>query len=217
MSVHAAGSSSGKRVRICAAELGIAAFEEPSAESGESGRVERPSSPGFAGCDRVRLPDGSYALWESGASVWYLASKNRERGLVPSDPRAEADTLAWLFFCACEIDPYYTALVVERVIKPGRGEAPDPCIVAEAEKSLAASLPRLERQLHGKDYVTGTFGLADIALGCTLELSSSAAVDLSAFPNVGRWLARLEARESWRKSAPPVGIEKESSSRLRGA
>jgi len=66
-------------------------------------------------------------------------------------------------------------------------------------------VPVLEQQLAGREHVTGRFGLADIALGCTLELSPLLRYDLSAYPNLRGWLERLQARESWRAATPPPG------------
>jgi glutathione S-transferase len=201
MRLHSAGfSPNGKRVRICALELGLPVEEAPLDFANGGNR-----SPGYLALNPMgkwpTLTDGSFALWESGAIMWYLAAKKRESGLVPSDPQAEADTLRWLFFCSSHIDPYFTALVVERRLKPGRGVQPDDSLAAEAERSLARFIPVLEQQLAGRDYVVGRFGLADIALGCTLELSSVLNVDLGAYPNIRGWLARLVSRESWSRGS----------------
>ena len=38
--------------------------------------------------------------------------------LWPADVRAQTDTLRWLFFGSCHLDPHYTTLLVERFIKP---------------------------------------------------------------------------------------------------
>ena len=177
-----------RRARICVIELGATEL----GQSFDAVPLQRGAAASKA--------ESSVALWESAALIWYLAAKNRERGFVPSDPRAEADTLRWMFFCSREIDPYFAALVVERLLKPRRGSRPDGGLAAEAEGMLARSIPVLERQLAAHDYVAGGFGLADIALGCTFELAAMVDVDLAPFPNIRGWLARLAARESWRKA-----------------
>jgi glutathione S-transferase len=204
MKLHSAGfSPNGKRVRICAAELGIALEEAPlDAVKGQN------RAPDYLALNPMgkwpTLTDGSFALWESGAIMWYLAANGRDGGqaLVPAEPQAEADALRWLFFCSCHVDPYFTALVVERFIKPRRGATADEGLATEAERWLARFIPVLEHQLEGKDFVAGRFGLADIALGCTLELSPLVKYDLTSYPNIRAWLARLAQRESWRKFSP---------------
>jgi glutathione S-transferase len=207
MKLHSAGlSPNGKRVRICAAELGIALDEAPIDTSKGENRA-----PEYLALNPMgkwpTLTDGSFALWESGAIMWYLASNGRnggDRALVPAEPQGEADTLRWLFFCSCHVDPYFTALVVERFIKPRRGATADEALATEAERWLARFIPVLEQQLQGKDFVTGRFGLADIALGCTLELSPHVKYDLARYPNIRAWLGRLSERESWRKFSAPT-------------
>jgi glutathione S-transferase len=202
MKLHAAGfSPNGKRVRICAAELGMH-LDEVALDSAKGEN----RAPEYLAMNPMgkwpTLTDGSFALWESGAIMWYLATKKGDQALVPHEPQAEADALRWLFFCSCHVDPYFTALVVERFIKPRRGAAPDESLATEAERWLARFIPVLEHQLQGKEFVAGRFGLADIALGCTIELSPLVKYDLTAFPNIRAWLARLAQRESWRKFTP---------------
>ena len=202
MKLHSAGfSPNGKRVRICAAELGVP-LEQVTIDFTKGDN----RAPEYVALNPMgkwpTLTDGPFALWESGAIMWYLARKEGSESLVPREPQAEADTLRWLFFCSCHIDPYFTALVVERFIKARRGAAADEALAAEAERWLARFLPVLEQQLAAREYVTGRFGLADIALGCTVELAPLVKLDLAAYPNVRSWLSRLAARESWRKAAP---------------
>ena len=202
MKLHSAGlSPNGKRVRVCAAELGLP-LEEVAIDFTKGDQ----RAPEYVALNPMgkwpTLTDGSFALWESGAIMWYLATKKSDQALVPHEPQAEADTLRWLFFCSCHVDPYFTALVVERLIKPRRGGAPDEVLAGEAERWLARFVPVLEQQLAGREYVTGRFGLADIALGCTLELSPLVKYDLAVYPNIRGWLGRLAQRESWRKASP---------------
>ena len=74
----------------------------------------------------------------------------------------------------------------------------DEAATAGAMPWLARFVQVLEGQLSGRDHVMGSFGLPDIALGCTLELSPIVRYDLSPYPRVRAWLERLQARESWR-------------------
>jgi glutathione S-transferase len=103
-----------------------------------------------------------------------------------------------MFVCSCHIDPYFTTLVVERVIKARSGAAEDPALCADALRWLARFIPVLDEQLRGRAFVTERFGLADIASGCTLELSALLPYDREPFADVRAWLARLQARDRWR-------------------
>jgi glutathione S-transferase len=191
-------SPNGKRVRICAAELGIALDEvvlDP--------RTGDARTPQYLALNPMgkwpTLTEGDFALWESAAICWHLAAGRSAQTLLPAEPHSHADLLRWMFFCACHVDPYFTQLVVERFIKPRQGAPSDDAAAASAERWLARFIPVLEGQLQGREYVLGrTFSLADIVLGCTLELSPLLSFDLTPYPNVRRWLARVAERESWR-------------------
>jgi glutathione S-transferase len=190
-------SPNGKRVRICAEELGVAL--DPVLLDFQKGEPRKPEYLAKNPMGKIpTLTDGDLVLWESAAILCYLARK-AGGSLWPAGPREEADLLRWLFYCSCHIDPYFTTLVVERFIKARRGAAPDEALTASAEQWLARFLPVVDQQLAEREYVTGTFGLADIALGCSLELSPMVRYDLSPYPHVRAWLDRLHARESWKR------------------
>jgi glutathione S-transferase len=188
----------GKRVRICASECGVPL--DIALVDFQKGENRSADYLALNPMGKVpTLADGDVVLWESGAILCYLAQKSGS-ALWPNEPAALADMLRWLFFCACHVDPYFTTLVVERFIKARRGAPADEALCTSAEQWLARFLPVLEQQLTGREYLPGRFGLADIALGSTMELSPLVKYDLAPFPNVRHWLERLQARESWREA-----------------
>ena len=143
------------------------------------------------------LVDGSFVVWESAAILHHLAAQ-RPSALWPSDVRAQTDALRWMFFCACHLDSHFSTLVTEHVFKPQRNLAADATLVGNAVENLGRYLAIVERQLIGREYLTGTFGLADIAVGCTIEAAPALKVDLAPYANVRAWLSRLQSRESWK-------------------
>jgi glutathione S-transferase len=199
----AANSPNGKRVLICAAELGLSldvAFLDYM--KGEQ------RAPEYLVLNPMgkwpTLTDGPYVLWESAAILCYLSTEHGSRRLLPSGTKGEAEALRWMFFGACHLDPYFTALMGERYLKARRNLPPDETATEAAEKQLARFVPVVEHKLSMTDYVAQDFSLADITLGCTLELSPLLSYDLTPYPHVRAWLDRLQARESWRAaSAPP--------------
>jgi glutathione S-transferase len=197
-----ATSPAAKRVRICAAELGVPvtpAFLDPQ-------KAENRSADYLALNPMGKVPtlvDGDLVLWESSAILWHMTQKNDpQHRLWPADTNAQADAMRWLFFGACHMDPYYTTLVVERFIKARQGEPADEAAVRGADERLKRFLPVLDEQLSGHEYVSGRFGLPDITLGCTIELSGLVNYDLGPYPNVSAWLARLHARPTWSGASP---------------
>ncbi len=190
-------SPNGKRVRICAAELGVALDEV--AIDFARGDARSPDYLALNPMGKVpTLTDGPFALWESAAILFYLAAGRAPNALWPADVRAQADAMRWLFFCSCHVDPYFTTLVVERFVKARRNLPSDAAHVEYATQSLARFVPVLEQHLGARAFVAGGFGLADLALGCTLELSPALGWDLAPFEHVRAWLARCQSRPSWK-------------------
>jgi glutathione S-transferase len=195
-------SPNGKRVNVCAAEAGVTL--DPAMLDVARGDMRSPEYMALNPMGKApTLTDGDFTLWESGAIVCYLAQRS-DGPLWPREPRELADTLRWLFFCSCHIDPYFTILVVERFIKARRELPPDEAHTAYAEQQLARFVPIVEKQLTDRPYLRGEFGLGDIVLGCSLELAPLVRYDLGAYPAVRGWIDRLQARESWRAASPPT-------------
>jgi len=191
-------SPNGKRANICAREAGVTLEASPiDIAKGEN------RAPDYLAMNPMgkapTLRDGDFVLWESAAMLCYIAETS-ESSLWPASPRARADALRWLFFCSCHIDPYFTTLMVERFIKARRALPEDEVLTASAEAWLARFVPIVDGQLEGREHVLGRFGVADIALGCTLELSPVARFDLAPYGNVRGWLERVQGRPSWRAS-----------------
>jgi len=192
----------GKRVRIAAAELGIPV--ECAILDFQKGENRSPEYLTVNPMGKVpTVTDGDFVLWESAAILCYLAqTAPRGASLLPREPKPQADVLRWLFFCSCHVDPYFTTLVVERFVKARRNAPADEALCASAEQWLARFVPVVEQQLGRGEHLAGRFGVADIALGCTLELSPLVRYDIGPYKNVCRWLERLQSRDSWRAATP---------------
>lgn len=197
-----ASSSSCKKVRICAHELGLPLELVPVDPVAGGNRTPEYLSKNPMG-KVPTLDDNGFVLWESGAILVYLAGKKPEVGLYPPAPVAQADILRWMFWGGAHVSPFMTMLALERVIKPRQGKpGNDPHLIAEAESELARFLPVLEEQLQTRAHVAGNYSIADIALGCSVEGASRFSFDLGKYPNIGTWLARVQAREAWQKARP---------------
>ncbi|HEX9788771.1 MAG TPA: glutathione binding-like protein, partial [Candidatus Binatia bacterium] len=75
--------------------------------------------------------------------------------------------------------------------------------VENARGQIAACLGRIENELEGKDYLVGSFSLADIAFMANLDLLDrfGIPVDASKLKNTAVWIARLKGRPSYAASA----------------
>jgi glutathione S-transferase len=76
---------------------------------------------------------------------------------------------------------------------------------AEAgRKELARYLPVLESALEGREWLEGTFTLADLAYAPHLWLVVEGGFELAPYPAVRGWLERMLARPAWRRTAALV-------------
>ncbi len=150
--------------------------------------------------------DGELHLWESNAINWYAAEKHPQARLLPATPAGRASVQRWLFFQAAHVTP--ACMPVFRATHSRvqafwqtQGDAQ----AAEAgRKELARYLPVLEAALAGREWLEGDFTLADVAYAPHLVLVAEGGLDMTAWPGVGAWLARLQARPAWRKTAKLV-------------
>lgn len=140
-------------------------------------------------------PDGPLALWESGAILTYLADKTGQ--FLPRDGAARWHTLQWLMFQMGGIGPMFGQLGFFHRYKGREIEDPRPRerYYGETKRLLGV----LDGQLEGRDWITGAYSIADIAIAPwvrTLRTGYDAAdeVGLDGFKNVGRWLDAFLAR-----------------------
>ncbi len=145
------------------------------------------------------LRDGDAVLFESTAIAEYLDEVYPQPPLLPREPAARAQARAWEEVSDSYFGQVLSGLVQENFVKPG---GPDSKTVEQLKNQLAEYLQALDRQLDGKPFVAGSLSLADIALVMPLSLLAMFGVTVDAYPNVSRWLASIQARESFQKAQP---------------
>lgn len=151
-------------------------------------------------------PDGApFGLFESGAILIYLAEKSGK--LLPKDARGRYETLQWLMFQMGGIGPMFGQLGF--FYKFDGAKLEDPAArdryITEAKRLLNV----VERQLEGKDWITGSYSIADIAIAPWLNaLDIYGAKDVVGWDdhtNAAAYLKRFYAREAVNrgKNIPP--------------
>lgn len=144
------------------------------------------------------LVDDGLVLWESVAINLYLAKK------FPSELGAktlveEAHLLKWSFWAVSEIEAAAKDLMFNRRLLPD--DQRDEANALAAEKTLARPLPVLEMALANRDYLVGDrFTVADLNVSAMLSPAKLGRLDLSAYPNIDRWLRACIARPANKKS-----------------
>ena len=134
----------------------------------------------------VVLADGR-TLAQSNAIMLHLAEDSR---LVPRDAYARAKMHEWLFWEQYSHEPQ---VAVRRFLLRYLGKREDeiaPTLMVKGEAALA----RMELQLAQTPYLVGhDLTLADIALVAYTRVAREGGFDLSKFPAVKAWVARVES------------------------
>ena len=191
-------SPNARKVRLVAAELGLKLNRV-----GLSFAKGETQAPGYLAKNPngtlPTLDDDGFVLWESAAILRRLAAKRPERDLLPADPETAALVDQWLCWWIAQPEAALMKLAWERLIKPALGRpGNDPSIVGDALAALDRFLPVLDRQLVGRDFITGRLSIADFAAGPWLDVApATLKVDFDRYANIGAWLARLRARPYW--------------------
>ncbi len=152
------------------------------------------------------LVDGDLVLWESYAIVQYLADKTPGQALYPSEPAARAEVNRWIAWCAARLAPAATILNWERFIKRllGLGD-PDASLVQHGEAEFKACVELLNTHLAERSYLTGdALSLADLTLAPVFMYEKVAGLPIGEAEHLRAWLARIEARDSWKQTTIPL-------------
>lgn len=135
---------------------------------------------------------GAVSVFESGAILFYLA---RKTGLfMPPGAMGEKNTLEWLFWQAANQGPMGGQLSHFSNYAPEGQDYGLKRYKGEYERNLAV----LERQLHDKDFILGTYSIADIICFPWVLIARPLGVSLDAFPNVSAWRGRIKERPAVR-------------------
>ncbi|MEM6341105.1 MAG: glutathione S-transferase N-terminal domain-containing protein [Pseudomonadota bacterium] len=105
-------------------------------------------------------PDGPIGLFESGAILIYLAEKSGK--LIGDTPVERAHVLQWLMFQMGGLGPMFGQLGFFYKFAGSEWEdkRPQQRYIAEAKRLMAV----LDKELEGKDWITGSYSIADIAI-----------------------------------------------------
>jgi GST-like protein len=134
----------------------------------------------------VDRSNDDFAVFESGAILWYLAEKY---GMFLShDPKERSETLQWLMFQMGGIGPMMgQAMFFERIAKPNGDDVPYAIkrYVDESRRLLEVLNTRLE----GREWLVGdAMSIADIAT------YPWATVSVDGLDHLNGWFERIDAR-----------------------
>jgi glutathione S-transferase len=141
-------------------------------------------------------------LTEVSAIVQYLADKAPEKQLAPAAGSMERYRLIeWLNFISTELHKTFSPL-----FKPNAPEGTKQA----ARDTIAARLHIVEKQLQGRDYLTGNhFSVADAYLFTVLNWARPMKFDLGQWPAVQGFMQRVAARPAVHDAMKAEGLIKE--------
>lgn len=148
----------------------------------------------------IKLDDGSI-LTEGAAVLQYIADQKPDSGLAPKAGTMERYRLQeWLTFISSELhksfSPFFNKDATEEV-------------KTNARNLLAKRLGYVETQLANKPYLMGDhFTVADAYLFVVANWSNHVGFDLSPFPRIQEYLARIAARPAVQAAMKAEGLLK---------
>jgi glutathione S-transferase len=146
------------------------------------------------------LVDGSFALPESDAILWYVAEKFPNARLMPTDIQGRARVLQWCDFASTSL---YTASY-EIFLNTSYGEPANHSefIAGRARTALDRSMTVLDGRLAGRQFVAvDALSIADFAIAAVVHmLKTREQVKLDERPNVLAHYERIAQRPCWQKA-----------------
>jgi glutathione S-transferase len=195
---HFPQSSNSRKVRIALIEKGLE-FERVQIDLGKK-EQKNPEYLKIHPFGQVpALDDEGFIVYDSTLINEYLEDEYPYPALLPkdSDGRARARMMEDLR------DNYFNPAAgqINREMRKPEGERNQQVIDA-AKAEIAKCFERIEKELHGKEYLAGEFSLADIAFMPNLDALERLNIAVEPkYKNTLAWIARLKARPSWASSA----------------
>ncbi|MEM1367068.1 MAG: glutathione S-transferase family protein, partial [Cyanobacteria bacterium P01_H01_bin.15] len=146
------------------------------------------------------LIDDDIILRDSTAALVYLALKyDDSRQWLPSDPVAAAEVQQWLAISTREIFEGPCTARMIKIFNASRNYE----VAVERTDTLFNSL--FEPRLSKHNWLVGnTPTIADVSNYAYIAAVTEGGIDLTSYPNIVSWIARLEAYPSFAKMPPSV-------------
>ena len=153
------------------------------------------------------LEDDGFWLYESRAIIRYLDAKLSGPSLTPSDQRERGLMEQWMSVEQSYFTPHAMKAVMEGLFAPMRGATPNQEVITKAVADAGKSLDVIEKGLEGKEFLAGSFSLADIDWAPYIEcfVLAGGGDAIGSHANVAAWWKRISSRPTWQRVTANVG------------
>ncbi|MDR1077038.1 MAG: glutathione S-transferase N-terminal domain-containing protein [Xanthomonadaceae bacterium] len=138
------------------------------------------------------LSDGDWVLTQNAAILNYIADLAPQAGLHgDGTPKERAEVNRWLGLVNADVHPSYMPLF------GGTRYLEDPVAIAKTQenalKRLRGYYERIDAQLAGRDWLTGSRSFADAYLFVTVRWAKGLKIDLNGLDNLERFFQKMLA------------------------
>ncbi len=145
------------------------------------------------------LDDEGFIVYDSTVINEYIEDEYPYPALLPEGSEGRARARLMEDFRDNHFNPPFVEIIHE-MRKPEGGR--DSRLIEQAKAKIVTCFDRIERELHGREYLAGTFSLADIAFMANFDLLERFKISLDPrYKNALAWIERLKARPSYAASA----------------
>lgn len=145
------------------------------------------------------LDDEGFIIYDSTIINEYLEDEYPYPALMPKDSEGRARARLMEDFRDSHFNPQFIKIMHET--RKSEAER-DANVIANATAEITRCFERIENELQGREYLAGSFSLADIAFMANLDLLDRFQVPVDPkYQNTTAWIARLKARPSFAASA----------------
>lgn len=189
LDLHTWITPNGLKVSILLEELGLP--YRAHAVDIAAGAQHRPPFAALSASGKIPLlvdHEAGLTLMESGAIMIHLADK--AGWLLPPDGEARLEVVEWLMWQVGNFGPTLGHAHYFLTYHPGRA----PFAEDHFRRETLALYDRLEARLGGREFVAGSYSIADVAIWPWVSRFARHKVDLQRFPNVRRWYGAIACR-----------------------
>lgn len=139
--------------------------------------------------------DDQIQLFESGAILLHLGEQDDR--LLPREPQARADAIAWCFGALNSVEPMIMRLATLDIFEAGQSWAKE--ARPSAVRTIEGRLQRVAEALGEAEWLGDRFSIADILMVTVLRNLDHTDI-LSAFPTLSAYKQRGEARPAFKQA-----------------